>query len=78
MSQSFHHSGGSLPITLGLDEIEIDAACPTCERMGEAGRATAKVDVDRMEGMTPVTCASGHMTLITWSRSASPSAPSGS
>jgi hypothetical protein len=68
MGISFHHSGGNLPITLGLDEDEATHRCPLCERADYEGTVTVRAPTEQQEGMTPVTCTRGHMVMVTWSR----------
>lgn len=68
MSQHFQHRGGGLPITLTLDQTEIDVQCPTCERLEYEGTITLKVAAERQSGSTPATCSRGHMTFVHWSR----------
>lgn len=68
MGMAWRHSGGSLPITLGLDEVETTVRCPICARLEQDGTVTIRAEQSRPSGTTPATCPHGHMTIVTWSR----------
>lgn len=69
MAHSFHHSSGSLPITLTLDETEVTRPCPTCKRLEfEDGSITLFVSVERTSGMQPARCERGHVVMVQWTR----------
>jgi hypothetical protein len=68
MSFSFQHSGNSLPVTLALDETEVRADCPTCERSGMDGEVRFPVAAEKTEATTPARCSRGHVVMVTWRR----------
>lgn len=68
MSYSFRHDGGMLPVTLRIDEREVERPCPTCARQESDGsvRFTAKVELDA--GSTMARCSRGHLVMVSWTR----------
>lgn len=69
MAHSYRHQGGPLPITLTLDQTDVDVPCPTCARAEYEGTISFKVDGERPNGMTPAQCDRGHLVMVNWSRS---------
>lgn len=69
MSYSFQHSGGSLPITLTLEEESVTRPCPTCARVEDEGTVTVRVGTDRSSGSIPASCTRGHLVMVTYTRS---------
>jgi hypothetical protein len=68
VSFSFQHQGGSLPITLNLDETEVVRPCPTCVRIEQEGFVKVKAAAERTSGGGPAPCNHGHMVMVSWTR----------
>jgi hypothetical protein len=68
MGYSFQHSSGALPVTLHLDETEVERPCPTCARVEGGGTVTIRAAADRMSGTATSRCSAGHLVMVNWTR----------
>lgn len=75
MAHSFRHTGGSLPLTLALDQVSVEHACPTCERLELDGVVRITAAAELQSGTTPASCTRGHLVMVAWTRAGSSEDP---